>query len=310
MVSEPNVLPSSTNPTRPHTVNTLEEHLDMLMVCHHLNPSVPEDLAFAESRIRPTTIAAEDVLHDLGAISMISSDSQAMGRVGEVIIRTWQTEHVMQRRRGELAGGGTAGNLRARRYVAKYTINPAIAHGIDHEVGSVEVGKLADLVLWDPKFFGVRPELVLKGGFVAWAQMGDPNASIPTPQPVWARPMYGSTPKVAADTSLHFVAQAALDADLPDQVRTATPMVAVGNTRSRGKADMVHNDARPEVTVRPDNFAVHIDGELVEDTYDWFAQDSDGNVWYLGEDTAEFEDGKAGTGIDDAGHPRRHAARS
>ncbi|GAA1313887.1 urease subunit alpha [Saccharothrix xinjiangensis] len=264
VVSAPNVLPSSTNPTRPHTVNTFDEHLDMLMVCHHLKRSIPEDLAFANSRIRPSTIAAEDVLHDIGAISMISSDSQAMGRVGEVVLRTWQTAHVMKAKRGALPGPDPADNLRARRYVAKYTINPAIAHGIDHEVGSVEVGKLADLVLWDPKFFGVRPELVLKGGFVAWAQMGDPNASIPTPQPVWARPMYGSTPKVAADTSLHFVAQAALDADLPDRVRTDTRMVAVGDTRSRGKADMLLNDVTPEVVVRPDNFAVRIDGELVE----------------------------------------------
>ncbi|HEY1487655.1 MAG TPA: urease subunit alpha, partial [Micromonosporaceae bacterium] len=196
VVSLPNVLPSSTNPTRPHTVNTLEEHLDMLIVCHHLNPSVPEDLAFAESRIRPTTIAAEDVLHDLGAISMISSDSQAMGRIGEVIIRTWQTAHVMKRRRGALPGDGAADNLRARRYVAKYTINPAISHGMASEIGSVEVGKLADLVLWEPKFFGVKPHVVLKGGFPAWAAMGDANASIPTPQPVLARPMYGAQPSV------------------------------------------------------------------------------------------------------------------
>src|ERR1051325_939117 len=189
---EPNVLPSSTNPTRPYTVNTIDEHLDMLMVCHHLNPHVPEDLAFAESRIRPQTIAAEDVLHDLGAISMISSDSQAMGRIGEVIIRTWQTAHVMKRRRGALSGDGAGDNARARRYVAKYTINPAIAHGLAAEIGSVEVGKLADLVLWEPRFFGVRPHVVLKGGMVAWAQMGDANASIPTPQPVMGRPMFGA----------------------------------------------------------------------------------------------------------------------
>ncbi|MEU4763483.1 urease subunit alpha [Actinosynnema sp. NPDC023794] len=257
VVSEPNVLPSSTNPTRPHTVNTLEEHLDMLMVCHHLNPSVPEDLAFAESRIRPTTIAAEDVLHDLGAISMISSDSQAMGRVGEVIIRTWQTAHVMQRRLGEMAD-----NLRARRYVAKYTINPAIAHGIDHEVGSVEVGKMADLVLWEPKFFGVRPAVVLKGGFIAHAAMGDANASIPTPQPVFARPMFGA--HSAARSSVHFVSQQALDADLADVLRLARPLVAVGDTRGVTKADMVLNDAMPSVKVDPDSFAVRIDGELVE----------------------------------------------
>ncbi|MER5266315.1 urease subunit alpha [Actinosynnema sp. NPDC002837] len=257
VVSEPNVLPSSTNPTRPHTVNTLEEHLDMLMVCHHLNRSVPEDLAFAESRIRPTTIAAEDVLHDLGAISMISSDSQAMGRVGEVIIRTWQTAHVMHGRFGELAD-----NLRARRYVAKYTINPAIAHGIDHEVGSVEVGKLADLVLWEPKFFGVRPSVVLKGGFIAHAAMGDANASIPTPQPVFARPMFGA--HSAARGSVHFVSRQAVDADLADVLRLARPLVAVGNTRGVTKADMVLNDAMPSVKVDPDSFAVRIDGELVE----------------------------------------------
>ncbi|MFD0206539.1 MULTISPECIES: urease subunit alpha [Saccharothrix] len=262
VVSEPNVLPSSTNPTRPHTVNTLEEHLDMLMVCHHLNPSVPEDLAFAESRIRPTTIAAEDVLHDLGAISMISSDSQAMGRVGEVIIRTWQTAHVMQRRRGDLASGGTAGNLRARRYVAKYTINPAIAHGIDHEVGSVEVGKLADLVLWEPKFFGVRPSVVLKGGFIAHAAMGDANASIPTPQPIFARPMFGALS--AARSSVHFVSRQAVDADLADVLRLARPLVPVRDTRGVTKADMVLNDALPDVKVDPDSFAVRIDGELVE----------------------------------------------
>ncbi|MEU4738866.1 urease subunit alpha [Actinosynnema sp. NPDC023658] len=262
VVSEPNVLPSSTNPTRPHTVNTLEEHLDMLMVCHHLNPSVPEDLAFAESRIRPTTIAAEDVLHDLGAISMISSDSQAMGRVGEVIIRTWQTAHVMQRRLGEVAGSGTVPNLRARRYVAKYTINPAIAHGIDHEVGSVEVGKLADLVLWEPKFFGVRPSVVLKGGFIAHAAMGDANASIPTPQPVFARPMFGA--HSAARSSVHFVSQQAVDADLADLLRLARPLVPVRDTRGVTKADMVLNDAMPRVEVDPDSFAVRIDGEQVE----------------------------------------------
>jgi urease subunit alpha len=259
VVSEPNILPSSTNPTRPHTVNTLEEHLDMLMVCHHLNPSVPEDLAFAESRIRPTTIAAEDVLHDLGAISMISSDSQAMGRVGEVIIRTWQTAHVMHGRRGELET-----NLRARRYVAKYTINPAIAHGIDQEVGSVEVGKLADLVLWEPKFFGVRPSVVLKGGFIAWAAMGDANASIPTPQPILARPMFGSYPSAAAASSFHFVSQEAIDSDLAGRLDLMRKMLPVANTRRVGKADMLLNDAMPRVRVDPDSFAVHIDGELVE----------------------------------------------
>jgi len=260
VVGLPNILPSSTNPTRPHTVNTIDEHLDMLMVCHHLNPSVPEDLAFAESRIRPTTIAAEDVLHDLGAISMIGSDSQAMGRIGEVIIRTWQTAHVMKRRRGALPGDGAADNLRARRYVAKYTINPAIAHGIADEIGSVEVGKLADLVLWDPKFFGVKPTLVLKGGFIASAAMGDANASIPTPQPVLARPMYGAAPRVAAASSLHFVAPSALDLDLG----TATPRAALSDTRRVTKADMIENSALPRVTVDPDSFAVHVDGELIE----------------------------------------------
>jgi urease subunit alpha len=259
VVSEPNILPSSTNPTRPHTINTLEEHLDMLMVCHHLNPSVPEDLAFAESRIRPTTIAAEDVLHDMGAISMISSDSQAMGRVGEVIIRTWQTAHVMQNRRGELET-----NLRARRYVAKYTINPAIAHGIDREVGSVEVGKLADLVLWEPKFFGVRPSVVLKGGFIAWAAMGDANASIPTPQPVLSRPMFGAYPTAAAASSFHFVSQQAIDSDLAGRLNLMRKMLPVANTRKIGKTDMVLNDAMPRVRVDPDSFAVHIDGDLVE----------------------------------------------
>ncbi|MGZ3141012.1 urease subunit alpha [Lentzea chajnantorensis] len=254
VVSLPNVLPSSTNPTRPHTVNTLEEHLDMLMVCHHLNPSVPEDLAFAESRIRPTTIAAEDLLHDLGAISMISSDSQAMGRVGEVVIRTWQTAHVMSKRHT------LDPNLRARRYVAKYTINPAIAHGIAGEVGSVEPGKLADLVLWEPKFFGVRPSVVLKGGFIAWGAMGDANASIPTPQPVWARPMFGAT--AGAASSVFFVAPEAVEAGIGD--RYARRVLPVENTRSVSKADMVLNDALPDVRVDPDSFAVHVDGALVE----------------------------------------------
>lgn len=260
VVGLPNILPSSTNPTRPHTVNTIDEHLDMLMVCHHLNPSVPEDLAFAESRIRPTTIAAEDVLHDIGAISMIGSDSQAMGRIGEVIIRTWQTAHVMKRRRGALPGDTAADNMRARRYVAKYTINPAISHGMAHEIGSVEVGKLADLVLWEPKFFGVKPSVVLKGGFIAWAAMGDANASIPTPQPVLARPMYGAAPRVAAASSLHFVAPTALDLDLG----TATPLAALTNSRAITKADMVNNADLPVVTVDPDTFAVHVNGELIE----------------------------------------------
>ncbi len=262
VVSLPNVLPSSTNPTRPHTANTIDEHLDMLVVCHHLNPSVPEDLAFAESRIRPTTIAAEDVLHDMGAISMMSSDSQAMGRIGEVIIRTWQTAHVMKRRRGALPGDGAADNLRARRYVAKYTINPAIAHGMETEIGSVEVGKLADLVLWEPKFFGVRPHVVLKGGFPAWAAMGDANASIPTPQPVMARPMFGAS--IGAALSLHFVAPSALDSGLREKFGITRPLVAVSNMRARTKADMVLNDATPDVRVEPDSFAVHVDGELIE----------------------------------------------
>jgi urease subunit alpha len=262
VVSQPNVLPSSTNPTRPFTVNTAEEHLDMLMVCHHLNPAVPEDLAFAESRIRPSTIGAEDVLHDLGAISIISSDSQAMGRVGEVILRTWQTAHVMKRRRGALPGDGRADNRRVRRYVAKYTINPAIAHGMEAEIGSVEVGKLADLVLWEPKFFGVRPHVVLKGGFPAWAAMGDANASIPTPQPVLARPMFGAS--IGAALSLHFVAPSALDSGLRETFGITRPLVAVSNMRARTKADMVLNDATPDVRVEPDSFAVHVDGELIE----------------------------------------------
>jgi urease subunit alpha len=260
-----NVLPSSTNPTRPHTVNTVAEHLDMLMVCHHLNPAVPEDLAFAESRIRPSTIAAEDVLHDLGAISMIGSDSQAMGRVGEVILRTWQTAHVMKRRRGSLPGDGPADNARARRYVAKYTICPAVAHGIDHEVGSVEVGKLADLVLWDPRFFGVRPHVVVKGGFVATSQMGDANASIPSPQPVWSRPMFGSSPIAAARTSLTFVAPAAIDAGLADQLLIHRRLVATRDTRSLSKDDMPENRARPRIEVDPDSFAVRVDGDLIEE---------------------------------------------
>ena len=265
VASHPNVLPSSTNPTRPHTVNTLAEHLDMLMVCHHLNPAVPEDLAFAESRIRPSTIAAEDVLHDLGAISIIGSDSQAMGRVGEVILRTWQTAHVMKARRGALPGDGTADNHRARRYVAKYTICPAVAHGLDAEIGSVEVGKLADLVLWDPKMFGVRPHVVVKGGTIAWAQMGDANASIPTPQPVFARPMFGASPRVAAASSLTFVAQAALDDGLAERLQLQRRLVASADTRRRGKTDLPENDAMPSITVDPDTFAVRIDGELVEE---------------------------------------------
>jgi len=264
VASYPNVLPSSTNPTRPHTVNTIEEHLDMLMVCHHLNPSVPEDLAFAESRIRPSTIAAEDVLHDLGAISMIGSDSQAMGRVGEVVLRTWQTAHAMKRRRGALAGDGPADNSRARRYVAKYTICPAVAHGLDREIGSVEVGKLADLVLWDPAFFGVRPHAVIKGGMIAWAAMGDANASIPTPQPVLPRPMFGAYGVAAPATSLAFVAPAAVDDGLADRLDVRRRLVAVGDVRRLTKSDMPENDAVPDIAVEPDTFTVRIDGEMVE----------------------------------------------
>ncbi|SHN24272.1 urease subunit alpha [Actinacidiphila paucisporea] len=264
VVSHPNVLPSSTNPTRPHTVNTVEEHLDMLMVCHHLNPAVPEDLAFAESRIRPSTIAAEDVLHDLGAISIISSDSQAMGRIGEIALRTWQTAHVMKRRRGALPGDGAADNHRARRYVAKYTINPAVAQGLDHEIGSVEPGKLADLVLWDPAFFGVKPNLVIKGGQIAYAQMGDANASIPTPQPVLPRPMFGAIGAAPAANSLNFVSPSALDAGLPERLGLGKHFTAAGDTRAVTKADMRENTALPDVRVDPDTFTVRIDGEVVE----------------------------------------------
>ncbi len=264
VAGHPNVLPSSTNPTRPHTINTIDEHLDMLMVCHHLNPSVPEDLAFAESRIRPSTIAAEDHLHDLGAISMIGSDSQAMGRAGEVITRTWQTAHVMKAARGTLAGDGAADNHRVRRYIAKYTICPAVAHGLEREIGSVEPGKLADLVLWEPAFFGVKPEVVLKRGVVAWAQMGDANASIPTPQPVMSRPMFGASSSLAADLAVNFVAQAALDDGLPERLGLRREFVAVEHVRGRGKADMPENDALPEITVDPDTFTVRIDGEVVE----------------------------------------------
>jgi len=263
IASFPNVLPSSTNPTRPHTVNTVAEHLDMLMVCHHLNARVPEDLAFAESRIRATTIAAEDVLHDLGAISMIGSDSQAMGRAGETIIRTWQTAHTMKARFGG-PEGGRADNERARRYVAKYTICPAVAHGLAGEVGSVEVGKLADLVLWEPRFFGVRPHAVLKGGAIAWAPIGDANASIPTPQPVLGRPMFAGCGRAAADVSLAFVAPAALDAGLAGRIGLRRRLAPVADTRRLGKADMPQNDARPEIRVEPDTFRVWVDGEAIE----------------------------------------------
>jgi len=261
---EANVLPSSTNPTRPYTVNTVDEHLDMLMVCHHLDPNIPEDVAFADSRIRRETIAAEDILHDLGAFSMIASDSQAMGRVGEVITRTWQTAHKMKAQRGSL-GGDSAGsdNLRARRYVAKYTINPARAHGISHEVGSVEVGKLADLVLWRPAFFGAKPHLIIKGGLIAAAPMGDPNASIPTPQPVHYRPMFGALGGARHATALTFVSRAALEADIGGRLGLAKTVAAVRGCRTVDKADMVLNDWLPRIEVDPQTYAVRADGELL-----------------------------------------------
>ncbi|MHB1547403.1 MAG: urease subunit alpha [Acidimicrobiales bacterium] len=264
VAGEPNVLPSSTNPTRPYGKNTIDEHLDMLMVCHHLNPSLPEDLAFAESRIRPTTIAAEDILHDMGAISMIGSDSQAMGRVGEVILRTWQTAHVMKGRRGALAGDGPADNHRVRRYIAKYTICPAVAHGMEEHVGSVEVGKLADLVLWEPKFFGVRPDVVLKGGMVAWAAVGDANASIPTPEPVLPRPMFGAAPRVAAAGSIAFVSPLAFDTGITERLGLGAAVVATARVTGRGKADLPENDALPRIEVDPERFTVRIDGDDVE----------------------------------------------
>ncbi len=262
VAGEPYVLPSSTNPTRPYTVNTLDEHLDMLMVCHHLNPAVPEDLAFAESRIRGSTMAAEDLLHDIGAISIMGSDSQAMGRIGETVMRTWQTAHVMKRRRGALPGDGAADNNRVRRYVAKYTICPAVAHGLDREIGSVEVGKLADLVLWEPAFFGVRPHLVLKGGMIAWAAMGDANASIPTPQPVLPRPMFGAAPATTRATSVHFVAPQAIEAGLAEKLAVGRPLAPVRDVHAVGKADLPLNDALPDIQVDPDTFTVRIDGEV------------------------------------------------
>ena len=261
---EPNVLPSSTNPTRPYTRNTLEEHLDMLMVCHHLDPRIPEDVAFAESRIRRETIAAEDILHDLGAFSIIASDSQAMGRVGEVIIRTFQTAHKMKVQRGNLPEDSSRNdNTRIKRYIAKVTINPAIVHGIDSQVGSVEVGKLADLVLWKPGFFGVKPELVIKGGSIVWAQMGDANASIPTPGPVHGRPMFAAFGNALAPSCLTFLSQAALDADLPRKLGLRRPCVPVVNTRSIGKASMRNNSALPKVEVDPQTYEVFADGELL-----------------------------------------------
>jgi urease subunit alpha len=262
-----NVLPSSTNPTRPYTINTIAEHLDMLMVCHHLNPLVPEDVAFAESRIRPETIAAEDILHDLGVFSMISSDSQAMGRIGEVVTRTWQTAHKMKTQRGPLAEDSERGanasndNFRVKRYVAKYTINPAITHGIAHEVGSIEPGKLADLVLWKPSMFGVKPEMIVKGGFIAWSVMGDANASIPTPQPVLYRPMFGSFGGAIAATSLTFVSHASLAAGIEERFKKKAS--AVRNCRKIGKKDMIHNSAMPKIEVDPETYEVRADGELL-----------------------------------------------
>jgi urease subunit alpha len=261
---EPNVIPSSTNPTRPHTVNTLDEHLDMLMVCHHLDREIPEDVAFAESRIRGETIAAEDVLHDLGAISIISSDSQAMGRVGEVITRTWQTADKMARQRGRLAlETGHNDNFRIRRYIAKYTVNPAIAHGMSHEIGSVEIGKLADLVLWRPAFFGMKPELVIKGGLIAWAQMGDANASIPTPQPLIMRPMFGAMGRATGGTSIAFVSQRAMEEGHLRALGLHKRLVSVKRCRGIGKRSMRLNDALPRITVDPETYEVRADGELM-----------------------------------------------
>jgi urease subunit alpha len=260
----PNVIPSSTNPTRPFTVNTLEEHLDMLMVCHHLDKSIPEDVAFAESRIRRETIAAEDILHDMGAFSIIASDSQAMGRVGEVIIRTWQTAHKMKVQRGRLSDEtGENDNVRVKRYIAKYTINPAIAHGISHEIGSIAVGKRADLCLWSPAFFGVKPEMVLLGGTIACAQMGDPNASIPTPQPVYTRPMFGAFGRSLEASSVTFVSEAAQAAGIGAELGLRKQTAAVKGTRGIGKADMVMNDATPEIEVNPETYEVRANGELL-----------------------------------------------
>ncbi len=260
----PNILPSSTNPTRPYTVNTIAEHLDMLMVCHHLNPNVPEDVAFAESRIRPETIAAEDILHDLGVFSMISSDSQAMGRVGEVVIRTWQTAHKMKVQRGALPQDTAHNdNYRVKRYVAKYTINPAITHGMAHEIGSIEPGKLADVVLWKPSMFGVKPEMIIKGGFIAWSAMGDANASIPTPEPVLYRPMFGAFGGAVSATSLAFMSKAAIETGIPATIGLSKKAAAIENCRSIGKASMIHNDGTPTIHVDPETYEVHVDGELL-----------------------------------------------
>ena len=259
----PNVLPSSTNPTRPYTVNTVDEHLDMLMVCHHLDPNIPEDVAFADSRIRKETIAAEDILHDLGAFSMIASDSQAMGRVGEVIIRTWQTAHKMKVQRGVLEAGVDHDNARVKRYIAKYTINPAITHGISHEVGSIAPGKLADLVLWKPEFFGIKPAMIIKGGAIAAAPMGDPNASIPTPQPVHFRPMFGAYGGAVGMNSLLFVSATSLEHGTLDELRLAKQLSAVRDCRTVTKADMVHNDWLPEIEVDPETYEVRANGEIL-----------------------------------------------
>ena len=261
LCAEDNVLPSSTNPTRPFTINTIDEHLDMLMVCHHLDKNIPEDVAFAESRIRQETIAAEDILHDLGALSIIASDSQAMGRIGEVISRTWQTAHKMRRQRGALSGDTTSDNLRVKRYIAKYTINPAIAHGLSEHIGSVEVGKLADLVLWKPAFFGAKPEMVIKGGIIAHAQMGDPNASIPTPQPVYPRPMFGAQGNAVGPTSLAFVSLASLETVA--SYNLSKRAVAVSNCRDIGKKDMKRNDLTPNIHIDPETYRVTVNGELL-----------------------------------------------
>jgi urease subunit alpha len=264
IASLPHVMPSSTNPTRPYTVNTIAEHLDMLMVCHHLNPQVPEDVAFAESRIRPETIAAEDILHDMGVISMLSSDSQAMGRIGEVVTRTWQTAHKMKTQRGPLPEDSARNdNHRTKRYVAKYTINPAITHGMAGQIGSIEPGKFADLVLWKPAFFGVKPEIVIKGGFIAWCAMGDPNASIPTPQPVLYRPMFGSFGGATAATSMTFMSQAAFAAGVPQRLGLRRMVAPVGNCRRIGKKDMIHNHATPDIKVDPETYEVRVDGKLI-----------------------------------------------
>ncbi len=264
----PNVLPSSTNPTRPYTINTIDEHLDMLMVCHHLDPSIAEDIAFAESRIRRETIAAEDILHDLGAFSMMSSDSQAMGRVGEVILRCWQTAHKMKTQRGSLADPAGAlstdhDNYRVKRYIAKYTINPAITHGISHEVGSIAKNRLADLVLWRPAFFGVKPSMIIKGGQIALAAMGDPNASIPTPQPVHYRPMFAAFGGALADSCVTFISKAALAAGVPRKLGLRKRAVAIGKVRKIGKKDLIHNNAMPNIDVDPQNYQVRADGVLL-----------------------------------------------